>query len=274
VLSAAIIIFREVFEIVLILGIVLTATRGLPGRGKWIASGFLAGIGGSALVAMLTDRISQAAEGLGQELLNAGILFVAASFIGWTVLWIKKHAREMKAHILHTGAKIAANEMPFYSLSIIIALAILREGSEIALFTYGMYATGQTLLNLAAGALLGTAGGIVIGLLIYFGLVQLSVKHFLRVTSWLLVLLVAGMMSQGVGYLTAAGYADSLATVMWDSSYILSDSGFLGQSLKVLIGYTSQPTEAQVIMYILSISVLCISMRIIDRQNHPHPAGA
>ena len=42
-LGALVIVFREVLEAGLIIGIVLAATSGAPGRGNWVAAGVLAG---------------------------------------------------------------------------------------------------------------------------------------------------------------------------------------------------------------------------------------
>jgi hypothetical protein len=74
VLGALVIVFREVLEAGLIIGIVLAATRGLPGRGRWVALGVLAGLAGAGVVALFAEAISNAFEGAGQELLNASVL--------------------------------------------------------------------------------------------------------------------------------------------------------------------------------------------------------
>ncbi len=126
-LSTAIVIFREALEIALIVGIILAATHGLQGRMKWILGGMAAGSAGAGLVACFAQTISAAASGMGQEFFNAMILFTAALFIGWTVLWMRSHGRAMTLHFKQVGHDVMAGKLPFYSLSLIIALAILRE---------------------------------------------------------------------------------------------------------------------------------------------------
>ena len=261
--SSAIIFFREVFEIVLIVGIVLAATRGLPGRAKWIYLGFAGGIAGAGLIALFTNEISNMAEGLGQELFNAAILFTAAFFIGWTVVWIQRHAREMKAHFTRVGEAVKSGDVPFYSLSLVIAVAVLREGAEMVLFSYGMLAAGQTtVLELFTGAMLGLVGGLILSLLIYKGLISISPRHFLKVTGALLVLLVAGLASQGVGMLVAAGYFESMSATAWNSAWLIPNDGILGETLGVLIGYTAYPTYAHLIAFggTLVILLACIKL--------------
>src|ERR1700722_17094380 len=130
-LSTAIIIFREILEIAMIVGIVLAATRGVPGRAMWIFGGFAAGCAGAGLVAVFARTISASLSGMGQEFFNALILFTAAGFIGWTALWVRKNARVMTAQLRQAGRDVVEGKAPLYSLALIIGLALLREGSEI-----------------------------------------------------------------------------------------------------------------------------------------------
>ena len=76
-LGALIIVFREVIEAGLIVGIVMAATRGVIGRGRWITIGIGGGVLGASIVAMFARAISDAFQGAGQELFNAGVLGVA-----------------------------------------------------------------------------------------------------------------------------------------------------------------------------------------------------
>lgn len=172
-LSTAIVIFRESLEISLIMGIVLAATRDLPGRLFWILGGIGAGIAGAGAVAYFADEISKAASGMGQEFFNAGILFTAAMFIGWTILWMRKHVREMSAKLKQVGIAVTEGNLPKYSLSVIIALAMLREGSEIVLFMYGMIASGETATGIISGSLLGLLLGTASGVAFYAGLIRI-----------------------------------------------------------------------------------------------------
>lgn len=263
--GSAVIVFREVFEIVLIMGMVLAATRGIPHRGKSIVIGFTAGIAGAGLIAFLTDYISSLAEGVGQEYFNATILFVAAGFIGWTLLWMKKHSHEMKANIRHVGDAIVKGDLPYITLSVIIALSILREGSEIVLFSYGMLASGLSFASLMAGAAIGFTGGAIVGGLLYKGLISLPLKQFFQITSAILMLLVAGMVSQAFGFLTSAGAFESLSGIVWNTSAILPESGFIGQTLGVLIGYTARPSAIQIIAYLTTIGGLYLMLKLISR---------
>ncbi|MBK9586195.1 MAG: FTR1 family protein [Alphaproteobacteria bacterium] len=264
--STAVIVFREVFEIVLIVGIVIAATQAVPKRWMAVGMGFGLGIFGSLLVAFFTGQISEFAEGFGQEYFNAGILFTAAAFIGWTLIWMKRHAREMKAHFTRVGEAVAEGRLPYISISIVIALAILREGAEISLFLSGQYYSQiATVSELMAGSLIGFVGGSVVGILLYLGLIQISTRAFLQVTSWLLALVVAGMVVQAVGFLTAADNFQSLSFTLWDTSWLLSEENLAGESLKALVGYTAQPSAIQLIAFVVTLVFLTVALKFAGR---------
>ena len=273
-LPTAIVIFRETFEIALIVGIVLAATKGLAGRGKWIWLGLFAGTAGAGMIAIFAETISNAAEGMGQELFNAGILAIAALFIGWTVIWMSTHARQMVAEIKTTGRNIIEGKSPTYMLAIIIGIAMLREGAEIVLFTYGMIASGQQMASIVSGSVVGVAAGSAIGLAIYFGLVSIPTKYVFRVTSWLLIALVAGLAAQSVGFITQAGYFESLSDTVWDSSFLISDESVTGQVLHSLAGYSAQPSLIQVIVYFSALAVMIASVLLLSRKTTGNSGSA
>ena len=251
-----IIAFREILEIAIILSIILAATRGVPGRGRWLWLGLAGGLLGSAVVAAFAETISNAAEGMGQEVFNAIILFAAVLMIGWTVVWMQTHGREIAQKMKHVGHAVKAGELPLYSVSIVIALAMWREGAEIVLFMTGILSTSQeSLLAIIAGSTAGGALAAAIGSALYFGLIRIHMKHLFSVTSALLILVACGMSSQAVGYLIAADMLPALGQ-MWDSSTLLSENTTLGKILGAMVGYTAQPSGMQLVFYIATASII------------------
>ena len=57
-LPSLLIVFREVFEAGLIIGIVMAVTAGVAGRGRWVAGGVAAGVLGACVVALFTGGFS------------------------------------------------------------------------------------------------------------------------------------------------------------------------------------------------------------------------
>ena len=82
-----------------------------------------------------------------------------------------------------------------------IVTAVLREGSEIVLFLYGMAAGGIGRGGLAVGIALGVGAGAILGFALYFGLLRIPMKHFFSVTNVMLILLAAGLASTAAGFL-------------------------------------------------------------------------
>ena len=137
-LATAIIVFREVLEAALVVGIVLAASRGVAGRGLWVSSGIAAGVFGAALVAACASAIATAVNGIGEELFNAAILFTAVAMLGWRNIWMNRHGRELAANAALLGKAIVGGSRPLYALALVVGIAVLREGSEIMLFLYGI----------------------------------------------------------------------------------------------------------------------------------------
>jgi high-affinity iron transporter len=62
-LAALVIVFREVLEAGLIIGVVLAASRGVVGRGRSMVLGILTGIAGSAMVAAFAAKSPPPSKG-------------------------------------------------------------------------------------------------------------------------------------------------------------------------------------------------------------------
>ena len=265
-LATAIIVFREVLEASLVVGIVLAASRGLPRRGVWVTSGIAAGVLGAAVVAACAGAIAAAVNGIGQELFNAAILFTAVAMLGWHNIWMNRHGRELAAAAATLGRAVLGGSRPLYALALVVGIAVLREGSEIVLFLYGIaIASGVGALSMLGGGILGLAGGAAIGALIYLGLVTMPLRRLFTVTSWLILLLAAGMASQGAAFLMQANLLPSLGNELWDTSSILSERSMLGVLLHVLIGYSAQPAGIQVVFYLATLLGIGILMRVTAR---------
>ena len=209
-LGALIIVFREVIEAGLIVGIVLAATRGVVGRGRWVSIGVGGGVLGAAFVAMFAGVISDAFQGAGQELFNATVLAIAVVMLMWHNAWMARHGREIANEMREVGVAVSEGAKPLTALAVVVGLAVLREGSEVVLFLYGIMASGTTVSSLLVGGVLGIAAGAAFTALTYFGLLAIPNRHIFSVTSWLIALLAAGMAAQAVQFLNNAGVVVAL----------------------------------------------------------------
>src|SRR6195952_887928 len=205
-ISALIIVFREVIEAGLIVGIVLAATRGGPHRGRAVALGVIAGVLGACLVAGFAGELASLFQGSGQEFFNAAILALAVAMLTWHNVWMASHGREMARELKAAGHQVVTGERTLTALAVVVGVAVLREGSEVVLFLYGIAAQGgTTAAGMVAGGALGLGAGAVVSALMYFGLLTIPAGKLFQVTSGLITLLAAGMAGQGIGFLPNGG---------------------------------------------------------------------
>jgi len=270
-LATLIIVFREIIEAGLVVGIILATTRGVPRRGLWVTYGIIAGAFGACLVALFADKIAGMMQGIGQEIFNASILIIAVFMLGWHNVWMARHGRTIAVEMKEIGAKVASGKRSLTALTVVVGVAVLREGSEIVLFLYGIIISGnETASSMLIGGLIGLALGALISALMYFGLLRIPARYLFSVTSWLISLLAAGMAAQAIGFLQQAGIINSLTHIVWDSSNILSNGSITGKALHTLIGYTDRPNQMQLIIYITTLVVIFILMKICK----PAPYGS
>jgi high-affinity iron transporter len=275
VLGAFIIVLREVFEAGLIVGIVLAATRGVNGRGMWIGIGVVGGLVGAGIVAMFAGAISNLFEGYGQEIFNASILLLAVVMLAWHNAWMASHGRELAAEVRKVGAEVAHGDRAPIALAIVCGVAVLREGSEVVLFLYGVAASGASGASMLTGGLLGVLGGGVIAGLSYLGLLAIPQRYIFAVTGWLITLLAAGLAAQAVFFLNSANVLTAFNTELWDTSAILPQDGVIGLILHTLMGYTDRPTGMQLIVWLAVIVGMVGLMRYANPPRKPAtPAAA
>ena len=265
-IAALIIVFREVFEAGLIIGIVLAVTRTVPRRNGWIGGGVLAGVLAACVVAACAGALSNLFAGMGQELFNAAILALAVVMLTWHNVWMARHGKELAGKLRAAGQAVVAGEKSLLALAVVVGVAVLREGSEVVLFLYGVLATGSdTTWGVALGGFAGLVLGAPVCWLTYVGLLKIPSRALFATTTVLIALLAAGMAAQATAFLERANWLTALDTVVWDSSSLLSDSSLLGKALHTLIGYTDQPTAMQLIVYLAILAVTFALMRLYGR---------
>ena len=270
-ISSFIIVFREVIEAGLIVGIVLAATTGVPGRARAVAGGVIAGVLGACLVAAFAGEIADLFQGSGQELFNAAILLLAVAMLTWHNVWMASHGREMARELKAAGHQVKTGERTLTALSVVVGVAVLREGSEVVLFLYGIAAQGGTsAAAMMAGGGVGLAAGAVMSALIYLGLLTIPAGKLFQVTSGLITLLAAGMAAQAVIYLQNGGWLEFLTGTVWDTGWLIQDGSIAGRLLHTLIGYSQAPNGAQLIAYGATIAMILVLMRMVNAPTQKH----
>jgi high-affinity iron transporter len=246
-LGSLIIVFREVIEAGLIVGIVLAVTQGVHGSRATIVVGVVAGILGALLVAAFAGVIANA-------------------------LWMASHGRELAAGVKRVGDAVRTGSRSIVALGVVCAVAVMREGSEVALFMYGLVASGgSTMSELLAGSLLGLLAGAAVTAVTYLGLVKIPPRRLFAVTTVLISFVAAGLAAQAARFLQQAGVISALAETAWDTSAILSDTSILGRVLRTLIGYSDQPSVLQVVVYVATLAIIVALTKAFGPGRAPAP---
>ena len=270
--GVAVLMFREVLEATLIVSILVCrhTRRGATGMVR-DRPGIGLGIAGALLVAMGASLLARLASGFGQEIFNACVLLSAVLMIGWHVVWMSKHGRELAQHMEAVGSAVKAGSSSLTLLLAVVAIAVLREGFEIVLFLYCMAIGGIGAAGLVGGIAWGIGAGVLLGFALYFGLLRIPVKHFFTVTNWILVLLASGLASTAARFLVRGDLLPSWGTQVWDTSGLLSNGSLAGQTLGILIGYDASPAGIQLVFYATTLLLLVVGMQRLSRTS-PSPS--
>ena len=263
--TTALIVFRESLEAALFVGIVAAATQGVAGRTRWLSAGVAAGSLGAIVLALLAQHLSGWLDGLGQDVVNIGVLSLALTMLLWHCIWVTTHSREMATDAKRLGLSVHEGQRKPWALLVAVALAVLREGAETVLFVGGsLTGAGTTSAGsvLGAGAL-GLLAGAGVGVVIYAGLARVPARHIFSVTNLLIALLAASLASQLARALAQAGFLELGTTPLWDSSRLLAPDSALGTFLHALAGYDARPSAVQLASYVAILFAIFAGMRLL-----------
>lgn len=274
-LASLLIVFREMLEAGLVVGIVMAATEGLAGRALAILGGIGAGVSGAALVAGFADMIAEAAEGVGQELFTAGVLLAAVAMLTFHTTWMSRHGRKLASEIKEFGRAAVKGDKSLFALAAVVGLAVMREGSEVVLFLYGIAASSHEGIGaMFVGGAIGLVLAAAVSYALYRGLLTIPMRHLFSVTNGMIALLAAGMAGQAAAVLAGADVIPSWGERLWNTSFILPDGSWLGRALHALIGYSAAPSGVQIAAWLATLAVIAALARWTPDENRkPKPAA-
>jgi high-affinity iron transporter len=241
----------------------MAAAKGIAARGFYVGMGVIGGCLGAGLLAVFAGELAEAAEGIGQELFNAAVLFTAVVMLAAHNAWMAAHVRELGQKLNKITSDVRSGSAGLPMLAMVVGAAVLREGAETVLFLFGIASGDHNgASSLLLGGLIGVAGGVFCGIALYFGLVRIPTRRLFAVTGWLIMLLAAGMAASGAGFLIQIGWLPPLVNQMWDTSYILARDSIAGRALHALIGYDDRPAGIQVIFYLSTLAGMILLSRM------------
>lgn len=247
-ISALLLTLREGTEMALVVGIVLAYLGQVGARGarRWV----WLGVGAAALVSLaflgILNALDKEFEGSTEQLFEGTTMLLAAGFLTWMILWMSRNSRSLKGE-LHRGVTAALDRGGAAGgLFLLVFFAVVREGVELALLLFAAPGEGKLL-----GGLLGIAGAVGIGVLIYAFGRRVDLRTFFKVTTILLVIFAAGLVSHAAHEFAEAGLLAGIeGPVLWSTKAILPEDDGIGAVLRSLFGYADSPHVIEVVSYI------------------------
>ncbi|MBN9236163.1 MULTISPECIES: FTR1 family iron permease [Phyllobacteriaceae] len=248
------VIWRECIEALLVIGILNAWLGKRPvaerrsGR-LWLWSGVVVGLVGAVALAFLLLTVGDALGDDSQEYFQTAIVLLAAALIVQMVFWMRRHGRTLKSE-LHASLSEVADRSNWFGVFALATLAVLREGSEAAVFLYGtMAGVSASNFGAAIAAVLGIVAALATYWLLQIGGKILSWRTFFRVTEVMLLFLAASLLLSGIDHLISLGLLPSLSGRLWDTSPLLPDSGMAGGVISGLTGYRARPVMIELLAF-------------------------
>ncbi len=262
-IKLSIILFREFLEISLIVNIIAASTQSILHSRLYIFLGLLFGALASLLFGHFTGYIANSFDGIGEEMLNVIILLITSFAILWTIIWMKIEQIKIKNSALDIANKISEDKYQKIMISFIVASSVIREFTEIALFSYGIISSSNVrVYEYILSLLIGGTMGLLVGLILYQSLKAIAKKYLFKIFSILLLLISASMASEAAKILNSSGIILWLSDPIWNTSNLISDTGIIANTLKLLsIGYSSSPSIMEAIFYMIPIMIFLIFSR-------------
>lgn len=270
-----VITLREGVEAALIVGIIaaflVKEGRQDAMRQMWIGVGIAIVL--CTAVGVGLDVIGQQLPQREQEAMETVIGLIAVSAVTYMIVWMRRHAREIKgtlegeaASALATGSALALVGMAF--------LAVLREGFETSVFLLAAFQDSTDTTAAGAGAVLGLVAAVAIGLGLYRGGVRINLTRFFRFTGLVLVFVAAGLLASAMHTAHEAGWINSFQTQALDLTWLVQPGTVSGSLLTGMLGLQPRPTQIEVAAYLLYAVPMALYVLWPDRLRRRRESAA
>jgi high-affinity iron transporter len=254
VLATFVIGLREGLEAALIVGIVAAYLRrqGKLDALRYVWLGVAATVAFCVAVAVALQLWSASLPEAQQEALATVLALVAVAAVTYMIVWMRRHARELK-HDLEGATATALAKGTAWALVATAVLAVLREGLETAVFLLASFNASDTPLLAGGGALAGILVAAGVGYGIYRGGVRLNLARFFKLTGLVLVLIAGGLVASAAHSAYEAGWLTVGQATVTDLSWLVQPGSVQAALLTGILGLRPQPTVAEVLGWLLYI---------------------
>ncbi len=240
-LSAVIIILREVLELALLTSILLALGKQMKISARWFFFTLIVGLVGAWIYGVNTARISEWFDYTGQEVVNG-----VSQIIIYLLL-------VMMVFITHLQSAIVKRITPWI-MALSVSLLITREGSEIYIYLSG-FVQSEQFSSVLVGSVIGASIGLSVGALFFYILSYKEDQLRYFVGMCMLSVIAAGLLAQSVPMFMQADIIEASPPI-WDSSFLLNEQSLIGQLVYAVAGYEATPTLMQVLANIFGLCAI------------------
>lgn len=249
-LFSLLVTLREGIEIALVVTILLGYLRNIGQtrhfREIWLGAGAATAL--SIAFGAVLEITSRELDGRWLEAFEGFTMLFAVCVLTWMVFWMKRQSaglskdmREQVDSALSRGSVVA--------LALLAFSAVAREGFETVLFLFAGSTNATSGIEFWAGGGLGFAIAAVAGAVIYYGAARVPLRQFFLVSSVTVIVLAAGLLSNGLAELHEAAILTDLGSRPWDTESFIPMTSTMGKFLHTVLGYDSAPLMAQIVLY-------------------------
>ena len=262
-MAELIIVFREVLEASLIVGILFTYLNKTGQQTAIIKlwQGVIVALAASLLGSLLFQKLAGGFQGQAEKLFEGFVMIIAAFVLGTMIIWMAKN-KNIADELEEKASNALESKNLGYGIFALAFISVFREGIETILFLYGVMMK-QGGLNVTL-SFIGAGLGIGLGYMIFIQGKNVPLKTFFNISSVLLIFVSAGMMAYGIHELESAGIITDYGRI-WDinppklpdGTYpLMHDKGYVGGLLKGLFGYNGDPSIIEVLAWLTTVSGL------------------
>lgn len=263
--NSFIVVFREGFEMAIIISLLLASTQALAGAKKYILGGVAVGLGLSLSLGLVAANSSTLTHLIQSKVTSVIILFAVSALVASTVIWMRTQGRALNSKIA-TSLSNPNIRSTYMSLATIATLTILREGGETVVFLITITMQGDTSKQaVALGGLLGAGAAFITGVLMYLGLLKVNIKKMFTFFSTIMSFLAAGLFAHGVAKLISLHWVNPIIPHLWDTSAVFNHhTNPLALLLHVAVGYTERPSLLEVLSYLAVLAVIWLLSKRVE----------
>src|SRR3954469_4074007 len=244
---------REGVEASLIIGIIAAflGSRRRTDALRWVWIGAASAAAICLAIGVGLRMVEGTLDQQAQERLETVVALVAVAMGAYMIVWLRRHARELKGDIeTHLDSALARGSVK--ALVAMAFLAVFREGLETAVFLVAVFENSDNTTAAGSGAILGLALAAVVGYALYKGGLRFNMARFFRITGVVLVFVVAGLLATAAHSAHEAGWLNSAQGQVLDLSSVIRPGSVQSALATGMLGIQPKPVLAELVAWLLA----------------------